>query len=306
MKNKFITLTVAVVLCLALFTACAQSSGTPAKSGDGITLTDMVGRTVTLDKPAEKIVALEASDCEILCAIGAEDRLVGRGEYCDFPESIAEVPAVSSGTETNIEQLIALKPDVLIMTDMEQTEEQAAQLESAGIKVIMTDAQDINGVYEAINLIGKATGLTENAQALSDEMKATFDSLKKKPDEEPETVYFEVSPLEWGLWAAGRNTFMNEVAEMLGLRNCFDDVDGWAEISEEQVIERDPDHIVTISMYFGEGPTPEEEIMSRAGWENISAVKNGSILNIQSNELSRPGPRLADGAKMLSEFVYGR
>ena len=97
---------------------------------------------------------------------------------------------------------------------------------------------------------------------------------------------------------------MNEITEMLGLKNCFDDVEGWAEISEEQVIERNPDYIVTITMYFGEGPTPEEEILSRAGWENVTAVANDAILNLQGNELSRPAPRLAEGAQMLADFVF--
>ena len=71
------------------------------------------------------------------------------------------------------------------------------------------------------------------------------------------------------------------------------------------MLERNPDYIVTITMYFGEGPTPEEESMGRNGWENVTAVKNSAILNLQNNELSRPVPRLADGAKMLCEFVYG-
>ena len=85
----------------------------------------------------------------------------------------------------------------------------------------------------------------------------------------------------------------------------FADVTGWGEISEEQVLERNPDYIVTISMYYGEGPTPEEEILSRTGWENVTAIKNGKILNLPNNELSRPAPRLADGAKALYDFVYG-
>ena len=83
------------------------------------------------------------------------------------------------------------------------------------------------------------------------------------------------------------------------------DVDGWGQVSEEQILERNPDVIVTITMYYGEGPTPEEEIAGRAGWEEVSAVKNGKILNLQNNELSRPAPRLADGAKALYDFVYG-
>ena len=83
----------------------------------------------------------------------------------------------------------------------------------------------------------------------------------------------------------------------------FADVEGWAQISEEQVLERNPDYILTITMYYGEGPTPEEEIMGRAGWENVTAVKNGDILNLVDDELSRPGPRLVEGAQMLFDFV---
>ena len=137
-------------------------------------------------------------------------------------------------------------------------------------------------------------------------MKQAFAEVEThRGDGEERTVYFEVSPLEWGLWAAGDNTFMNEVAEMMGLTNIFKDVDGWAAVSEEQVLQRNPDYIVTVAMYFGEGVTPVEEIMSRPGWEELTAVKNGKLLNLQNDELSRPGPRLAEGAKLLYEMVYG-
>ena len=72
---------------------------------------------------------------------------------------------------------------------------------------------------------------------------------------------------------------------------------------QEQVIERNPDYIVTISMYYGEGPTPVEEILGREGWGELTAVKNNAVLNLANNELSRPAPRLLDGAKALYDFV---
>ena len=114
-----------------------------------------------------------------------------------------------------------------------------------------------------------------------------------------------MSPLEFGLWTAGSGTFMDEIAAMLGLENIFADVEGWAEVSEEQVIARNPDYIFTVGMYFGEGPEPDEEIVSRSGWENVSAVKDGRVFMANADELSRPGPRLADGAKALYGDVYG-
>lgn len=268
-----------------------------------VTLVDMMGHEVTLEKPAERIVALTASDCEIVYALGAGDLLVGRGEYCDYPAEVFNVPSVESGGNTNIEQILALKPDVLVMSSMAQTEEQVKQLEDAGVAVVVNDAKDIAGVYTSIEILGKLLGRDAEAQKIIEDMQAGFAEIEANKLDGTQTVYFEVSPLQWGLWTAGKGTFMNEIAEMMGLKNCFEDLDDWAQISEEQVLERNPDYIVTITMYWGEGPTPEEEIMSRPGWENVTAVKNGAILNLPNNELSRPIPRLADGAKMLYDFV---
>jgi len=110
--------------------------------------------------------------------------------------------------------------------------------------------------------------------------------------------------LEYGLWTAGNGTFMDELAAMLGLTNAFADVKGWGEISQEQVIERNPDYIVTITMYSGTGTRPVDEIIGRKGWQNIKAVKSGAVFNADTNEISRPGPRLADAITALYNFVY--
>ena len=289
------TLALLLTALMLLSAGCAQATG----------LMDMYGREVVLDAPATRIVALAPSDCEILCALGAEDLLVGRGAYCDYPESILDVPVVETGENTNLEQIIALQPQVVLMADMAQTAEQVQALEDAGIRVVLSDANDIEGVYTAIRMIGQLTGLEGEAEALVADMQATFDGIAAQSEETGKTVYFEVSPLEYGLWTAGANTFMDELASLCGLTNAFADVEGWAAISEEQVLERDPDYIVTISMYYGEGPTPVEEIMGRAGWEGLTAIQNGDVFNADSNEISRPGPRLKDAALALYAFVSG-
>ena len=290
-----------MLLTLTLLATLTVGCGL-AETG-GVNVTDMKEREIKLDAPATRIVALTAADCEILCALGVGDTLVGRGEYCDYPESVLAVPSVQSGSETNLEQIIALKPQVLLMGTMAQSVEQVRQLEDAGIHVVVSDAKDIEGTYTAIRLIGALMGKDAEASALVDSMTASFASLQSAAVGKGKTVYFEVSPLQYGLWTAGKGTFMNEIADMLGLTNIFADVDGWAEVSEEQVIQRNPDYIVTISMYNGEGPTPVDEILARGGWTDITAVKNGDVLNLVNNELTRPGPRLTDGAKLLNDFV---
>ncbi len=291
-----------VSLFLAAALLCAFA---PVAAEGGFSVTDMTGREIVLDGPAGRIVALTASDVEIICALGAGDLLVGRGEYCDWPAEVLEKPVVKSGAETNLEEILALEPDVVIMAAMAQTKEQVEALENAGVKVVVSDAQNLEGVYTAINLIGAIVGRSTEAAALVKEMQDTFAGISAKAQNTGKTVYFEVSPLQWGLWAAGKGTFMDELAGICGLTNAFADVDGWGEVSEEQVLAKDPDFIVTTSMYWGEGPTPVEEIVGRPGWDGLNAVKNGQVFNADSNAITRPGPRLMDAAKDLFDFVNG-
>jgi iron complex transport system substrate-binding protein len=293
------TLSLMAVLTLL----CVSFAGCGPAMAQGVTVTDMKGRTVSLSEPATRVVALTASDCEILYALGAGETLVGRGEYCDYPAAVLDVPAVQSGMETNLEQIIALKPQVVLMDTMAQSEEQVNQLEDAGIRVVVSEATDIQGVYDAIAMIGALMGRAAEADTLIANMQASFATLTDAAVGSGKSVYFEVSPLQYGLWTAGKGTFMDEIATMLGLVNCFADVDGWAEVSQEQVLERNPDYIVTSAMYYGDGPTPKEEILSRDGWQSITAVQNGAVLDMPNYELTRPGPRLVDGATLLNDFV---
>lgn len=287
--------------------SAAQSVTSQSEAAGGLSVTDMKGRTASLSGPATRVVALSAADCEIVYALGAGEALVGRGEYCNYPEEVTGVPEVQSGNETNVEKIIELAPQVVLMNTMGQTVEQVEQLEQAGIAVLASEATDIAGVYEAIDMMGKALGKEAEAAALVSGMEAEFAALAAQAPAagEAKTVYFEVSPLEYGLWTAGGGTFMDEIAGLLGLQNAFADVEGWAEISEEQVLQRNPDYIVTISMNFGEGPTPEEEILARPGWNSLRAVQNGQVFAISEDELSRPGPRLVDGATALWQALGG-
>ena len=298
MSKKLVALFLAALMLISCLPVLAENTA--------ITVTDMHGREITLTEPATRIVAMQPSDCEILCAIGCEDALVGIGQYCDYPVSILSLPVVQSGAETNIEEILALNPQVVLMNDMSQSEEQVRQLEQNGVKVVVSKATDIEGVYYAIRMIGRLMGKDDNAEAVIADMQATFEEIKAKSADEGKTVYFEVSPLQWGLWTAGKGTFMDELAGICGLTNAFADVNDWASISEEQVIARDPDYIVTITMYYGEGPTPVEEILGREGWQDMKAVKDAQVFNASdSNTLSRPGPRLKDAAIELYNFING-
>jgi iron complex transport system substrate-binding protein len=292
------------IFSLLLALLCLLSALPFALAEGEIALTDMSGAEVTLAGPAEKIVAMTPADVEILYALGAGDKLVARGAYCNYPPEALALPDVETGAETNVEQILALNPDVIIMSVMAQRAEQVEALRGAGVAVVVTDGQTIDGVYQQIELVGKVVGKAAEAEALIARMQEDFADIEAEAGEgSGKSVYFEVSPLQYGLWTAGAGTFMDELAALAGLTNAFADVTGWAEISEEQVLARNPDYIVTLTMYFGEGPTPEEEILARDGWQSIKAVQNGAVLVTDADAISRPGPRLVQALRDLYAFT---
>ena len=295
MSKKLVSLFVAALLILSMATAAVADEAS-------VTITDMHGREIVLTEPVTRIVALTPADCEILCAIGCEDTLVGRGKYCDYPESILELPALATGDNLNVEEILALEPQVVLMSDMNQTDEQVKLLEENGVQVVISESTDIEGVYTAIRMIGALMGKDVEAEAVIADMQATFDYIASISEPSDKTIYFEVMPLEWGLWSAGTNTFMHELAGICGMQNAFADIDGWQEVSEEQVIERDPDYIVLVT---GMGETAVDEVLGREGWGDMKAIQNGAVYNADSYAMTRPGPRLKDAAIDLYEFLYG-
>jgi iron complex transport system substrate-binding protein len=291
-----------MLLCLLLLAGCL-----PASAEGGIHVTDMLGREITLDAPADKVVVLMPADAEILYALGAADAIVGVGTYCaSDPEpsvmpGIEKLPVVDSGYVTNVEEILKLEPQLVILTKMGHSEDLVNALAAGGVQVVVTDAQDLEGVYTDITLLGALTGKEAEAEALIASMKQKFDDISAKAGETGKTLYVEESPLQWGLWTAGKGTYMDDLASICGLTNIFADLTDHQSVSEEQVLERNPDVIITMTMYYGEGDLPDAEIMNRAGWENVSAVQNGAVIYDPTNAVALPGPRLTEVAEMLLE-----
>ncbi len=290
---------VSLLLTTLLLGICALAEGE-------ITVTDLMGDSVTLREPAKSIVVLTAGECEILYAIGAHEVIVGRGEYCDYPSEVLEIPSVQSGFETNLEQILALQPDVVVCSTMNQSLEQINAMKAAGIAVVQSETTTLAGVYQTIEMLGLLTGHNDEAKALCESMQNSFAALcEKAAQNKPRSVYYEVSPLDWGLWAAGSDTFLQEIGEIVGLENIFGELSGWAEVSQEQIIERNPALIVTTMSEMMTGYDPVAEIIGRAGWQTISAVQENMVYMADSDSFTRPGPRLVDAAQALYDFVYG-
>lgn len=308
-NKRFIIIAFVILLSIAVVNGCSgeeiSSKEIQTKEQSAYHITDMIGNKITLEKVPEKMVVLLASDVEILYELGAEKSIIALGEYCDYPEDALKKEIVSTGENLNIEQIIELAPDVVVMGEMAQTTDQFKQLQDAGIPVIVTNSQDIAGTYKAIQLLGKVSGKQEEADTLISNMKDSFKEIEEKSTGNFEkTIYFEISPLEYGLWTAGKETFNQELADMLKVKNIFADTTGWIEISEEQVLQRNPDYIVTSTMSHGD-VSPVDEILARENWKNITAVSRQQVFNGNGDMMTRPGPRLVDAAKELYQFIYG-
>lgn len=295
MSKKLVSLFLAVLMVFSMATTVLAEDA-------AITVTDLYGREVTITEPVTRMIVLSPSDCEILCAIGCEDWLVGRGEYCDYPESILDLPALSTGKNLNIEEILALEPQLVVVDDMDQTDEQIQLLEANDVKVIVSKTTDIEGVYTTIRILSALTGKTAEGEAIVEYMQNAFAYIASISEPSEKTIYFEVMPLEYGLYTGGANTFLHELAQLCGMRNVFDDINQWSRISQEQIIARNPDYIVLIT---GMGEDAPNEVLSRDGWNEIPAIQNAAIYNADNSTMTRPSPRLVEAAEGLYEFLYG-
>jgi len=305
--SKFIILILVCTLMMVTVSCkSASSSNTAASKVSSYTVTDSRGKTIKFDKVPTKVISLLASDTEIVYALGAGGNLIADDTYSDCPESAAKIKKLGSGDKTNIEAIVGMKPDLVIIGTMSQTTDQYKQLENAGINVLVTRASDISDTYKVIDMIGKALNKQSKSDEIVKSMKASFDEVKaESKGHAQKTVYIEVSPLQYGLWAAGNNTFEDELLTLVNAKNVFSDVNSWAQVSEEKVLSRNPQYILTITATMEGQESPVAEIEGRKNWGSLTAVKDKHVYTIDSEAFERPGPRLADAAKQLSKLLYG-
>ncbi len=302
--KKYLICLVIISIMVLIMAGCNNQLSNP-KDGD-FTIIDSIGNEVAFDKIPERIIALQPGDVEIIYALGAGEKLVAIGTYSNYPEDTDNKKKVGSGQDTNLEEIIMLQPDVIFMGKMAQTEEHFIQLRDAGIKVVICDAQTIEDTYQTINFIGKIVNKSAEAEKIVNDMKLGFEELKSKAaTKTPVNLYVEVSPLQWGLWTCGKGTFIQEIFGLLNINNVFEDINGWAEVSEEIVIEKNPQYILTIVGQSYGVNNSVNEILERKNWSTIDAVKNKKVFLIDSDSSARPGPRLLDSAREIFEAVYG-
>ncbi|QTD43525.1 ABC transporter substrate-binding protein [Sporosarcina sp. Te-1] len=270
-----------------------------------VTFTDDVGREVTIEKDPETLISIQTSTTEILYALGAGDRLIGVSDYCNYPTEALEVQKVG-GQDMDAELIMTLQPDVVFATKyhFDNHEDILKQYEEAGIKVVVTgSATSFEDAYQTMRMLATATGTSDKAEEIIKDMKDRRAVIEEKAKEitEPKKVWVEVSPGP-DIFTTGTNTFMHEMLQIIHATNAAEDHEGWVKLTEEEIVALNPDVIITTYGYYVDNPA--EGVLARDGWQEVNAIKDNQVFDVDSDTVTRPGPRLIEGVEQLAKLIY--
>lgn len=288
-----------------------EESASEETNGDDsafpLTVTDAIDNEITLEEEPERIVSLMPSNTEITFALGQGDKVVGVSDNDTYPEEVQDIEQVG-GMEFNVEVIISLDPDVVLAHESQIASSQEAfeQLKDADIDVFtVADATDVDTTYDTIENIGQVVGAEEEAGQVVMEMQEGFAELdeitSEAAEEDRPSVFFEISPSP-DIFTAGQNTFLDELLQVIHADNAAGEQEGWVEMDPEAIIELNPEVIITTYGSYVEDPVGE--VTSRDGFDAVDAVADERIYDVDSDMVSRPGPRLVDGTREIAEAVY--
>lgn len=266
-------------------------------SESAIHFTDFTGNEITMDEYPQRIVSLSPTSTEIMFAIGAQDKLVGVTNSCDYPAGALEIQKVGEFSGPNLEMIINLKPDVVIGGTYIQ-EDVTKALAELGVPVISTEAENIDDIFTSIEILGMISKQEDDANKVVANMKTRLEEIAKKvKDSKPVSVFYVVwkDPFK----TAGNNTFINEVLTLAGGENVASDVEGWADYSREELIVKNPYGIVSSSHSAPEKETVDSLVKDPL-FSELEASKAKRI-HIMSDDsiIARGGPRIVDAIEEI-------
>lgn len=249
----------------------------------------------------QRIISLSPSATEILFAIGAQNQIAARSDFCDFPENAKNIPSVGGfdGKTLSIEKILSFSPDFVYLTNGMHNY-LIPFLQKHNIAYYISVSDSVQTVLQEITEIGKITNHQLQAQKLCNQIKQDLQKIAEQNKSKPKvTVYWEVWTPPY--MSAGKNSFINEIITYAGGINIFSDIEQpYPVVSEEAILMRNPQIIIIPNSTVG-GTTA---VTSRKNWQNISAVKNNKIYSVDTNIISRPGPRISQAIELISNCIY--
>lgn len=289
---KVISTAVFAVLITGLFSGCEKKN--------------LNSQTASLSVPSvnsipQRIVSLSPAASEILCAIGAYDQIAARTDFCDYPPEISKIPSTGGfdGKTLSIETILSFNPD-FVYASKGMHDQLLPLLKQQNIQYYVSEADSVEAVLSEIEEIGRITGHSAQAEKVISEMKKDLNETKKLYSRQmPVSVYWEV----WNppYMSIGKDSFINELIEIAGGKNIFAGVaEPYPVVSEEAVISAEPQVIIVPDTM----KDACEEVKARKNWKSVPAVQYDRIYAFDADMISRPGPRIAEAARLIGETIH--
>lgn len=286
-------------------TACRQSAQNdggqkPPTSMDTTAareLVDDLGKTVKLPAKVERVVSLAPNLTEIVFALDAGDRLAGVTEFCNYPDEAKNIAKIGDTMKPNLETIIALKPQLVLVSTASQIETFTARLSEQNIPVFVTNPDSLESVYSSIEKVGQALGKQEKASEVITQMKARVEKVERESEAAaPFRVFVQVS--KEPLFTVGSKSYITDMIERAGAFSVTANIsEAYPKLSKETALAAQPDVII-----LSDSPDNKEP---NEVFTNSPAVKNKRVYAINADLLSRPGPRMAEALEEIVKVVGG-
>ncbi|HEX5891018.1 MAG TPA: cobalamin-binding protein [Pyrinomonadaceae bacterium] len=303
MPRRLQIYTFLALLLLANVLACTRPPRSQSESqGRSATqqLTDDAGRNVTLPARVERVITLAPNLTEIVFAIGAGDRVVGNTSYCDYPAEAKNVAKVGDTLQPSLERIIALRPQVVLVSTASQLEVFTQQLQSQNIAVFVTDPHDLEGVFKSIEQVGRMLDHEQQAQALVQKLRERTNAVEQAVKQtQSMRVFYQVSGEP--LYAPGHDAFVTDLMRRAGGTSVTADLPGaWLRYSNESALAARPDAIILpTGGSMGAANSQVAEAL-----RNSPAVQAGRVYKINDDLLARPGPRAVLGLEEMARALH--
>ena len=292
-------------ICLALPVTVACADGDSSTPTGSIEITDQAGRVVTLNGTPQRIISIAPANTEILFALGLGDKVVGVTKYCNYPAETQNISKVGGFSTPDIEKIVALEPDVVFAAPIHEAEV-IPQLENLGLTVIALTPATIDETYDAIELVGMATGVEETTASLIEDMRSSINAVTSLvanlSDEERPNVFYIV----WHdpLMTAGGDTLPGQLIELAGGNNIFANLSGYPTVSIESLLDGEPQVIIAGTGMGSGANAPLEWAQGETSLQGTDAYKEGKIFSINTDLTGRFGPRIVDAIYEMLRLIH--
>jgi ABC-type Fe3+-hydroxamate transport system substrate-binding protein len=284
-----------VAMVAYVFVAVVACDRTRAPRTAALTLDDFAD-TVRTGTPATRIVSLSPVTTEILFALGAGHRVVGRTHWDLYPDAARAVTDVGNGMQPNVEAVLGVRPDLVVLYASNTNRGAAKQLRAAGVATLALRTDHVADFRRTVILRARAIDDPLAGTRLADSVENSMRAVRARPrPATPPTVFWFI--WESPLYTIGRNSYMSELVDIAGARNIFADLDAVSpQVTREEIVKRNPDFILT-------GPENAAKLRASSLWQAVPAVREGRILVVDTTLVGRPGVRLGEAARHLRALI---